>query len=355
MAINRRVIYRKAGGPRVIDLIEEEVPCLAPHEVMVRIEAAGVSFADMVQRLGCYAGQPKFPMTPGYDICGRIVEVGRDAGRRLRKGQRVAGMTVFGGQADYICLDPELLVPVSDDVDVAQVVALCSNYVAASQMMHRCAGVEPGETMLVHAAGGGIGSALLELGALYEMKIYGTVSKSKARIVEELGAVPIDYKSKDFLGEVQRLTDGKGVMAAFDAIGARNALKSVKCLSENGRLVTYGTTAAFASGRRHRFHQAADHFFSKSALPPLFNKAQSILSYNIETLRAARPGWYREDLTLLVDLLETNRLKPVIAARYPLEKAAEAHAAFANARAPGKIVLICEDMPPRPQLAIAAE
>ncbi len=338
---NRRIIYRSAGGPRVVHMIEEEAPEPAPGHVRVKVEAAGIAFADLVQRNGLYPGQPKFPMTPGYDICGRIDAVGKDAGRALKKGQRVAGVTVFGGYADYVCVDPAYLVPVSDNLDAAQVVALCLNYVTASQMLHRMAAVEPEDKILVHAAGGGVGTALLELGALYDLTMYGTVSKAKMEVVEALGGIPIDYKRKDFVKEVSRLSDGKGVMAAFDAIGGRHALRSLKVLGQDGRLVLYGMTRGFSGGRRRTFSLASDYLFSSISLLGLFAKGQSVMGYNIQRLREDRPSWYREDLTQLVSHLESGRLKPVIAARYPLEKAKEAQAAFTKAKTAGKTVLLC--------------
>ncbi len=341
MASNRRVTYRSAGGPRVIGLIEEDMPEPAPHEVRVRVEAAGVAFADIIQRNGSYPGQPAFPMTPGYDICGRVDAVGREAGRRLAKGQRVAGVTVFGGYADYVCVEPDYLVPVPEGLDAAEVVALCLNYVTASQMMHRLAAVEPDDAVLIHAAGGGVGTALLELGGLYELTMYGTVSRAKARTVEALGGIPIDYKDRDFVDEIARYTDGQGVMAAFDAIGGRHALRSAQALSPNGRLVVYGSTQGFAGGRRRLMTMLSDYLFASLSVVPLFADAHSILTYNMQRLREARPSWYREDLTLLINHLEAGRLQPVIAGRYPLEDARAAQESFIATRPAGKMVLLC--------------
>lgn len=156
MSLNRRIIYRKSGGTEVIDLIEEKLPEPEPNEVLVRVEAIGVAFADLVMRNGLYHKQPSFPMTPGYDVCGRVEAVGEKAAEHFSKGQRVAGLTVFGSYADFTCVDHSHLVAVPEDLDAAQVTALCLNYVTAWQMLHRYAAVEKGDTILVHAAGGGV-------------------------------------------------------------------------------------------------------------------------------------------------------------------------------------------------------
>ncbi|MGF1455903.1 MAG: zinc-binding dehydrogenase [Alphaproteobacteria bacterium] len=341
MARNRRVIYRSAGGSRVVDLIEEPVPQPRADEVCVAVEAAGIAFADIVQRNGLYPGQPAFPMTPGYDVCGRVHAVGREAAQHFAKGQRVAGVTVFGGYADYVCTRADHLIPVPEDAPAVEVVALCLNYITASQMLHRCAAVEPGDRVLIHAAGGGVGTALLELGGLFDLEMFGTVSKAKADIVKRLSGVPIDYRKRDFVREIDRLTGGAGVMAAFDAIGGRHARRSLKTLSENGRLVVYGLTSGFPSGRRDYLRLGLDQMLSSVGLMTVFISAQGVLGYNIEKLRTARPRWYREDLTALMAHLAAGRLRPVIAGTFPLADTRAAQEAFLRAQRPGKTVLLC--------------
>ncbi len=354
MATNRRVIYRSAGGPAVLELIEEAVPEPGPGEVCVKVEAAGLAFADIVQRNGLYPGQPGFPMTPGYDLCGRVEALGREASRRFRKGDRVAGVTVFGAYADYVIVPVEHLVAVPEGPDAAKIVALCLNYVTACQMLHRFAAVEPGDRILVHAAGGGVGTALLELGGLYDLTMYGTVSRRKAEIVERFGANPIDYKRRNFVKEVRRLSDGAGVMAAFDAVGGRHARRTLKTLNQNGRLVLYGSMGGFPKGRRSTLRLGADLLSASTSLFTLFLRAQAVLGYNIDTLRQARPGWYREDLINLVHHLEAGRLDPVIADRFPLDKAAEAQKAFIAAAKPGKLVLEAAGAGDRPKIRVPA-
>ncbi len=341
MTKNRRIVYRSAGGVQVIDLVEEAVPEPGPGEVCVAVETAGIAFADIVQRNGLYPNQPPFPMTPGYDLCGRAHRIGRDARDRFAMGERVAGVSVFGGYADYVCLPADYLVKVPDDVDAAQAVALCLNYVTASQMLHRVAMVEPEERVLIHAAGGGVGTALLELGGLFDLKMFGTVSKHKAETVHRLSGVPIDYKRKDFVKEMRRLTNGEGVMAAFDAMGGRHALRSLKTLAPQGRLVVYGSTGGFRGGRRRLMTLGLDVLFSSVSIMSLFLKGQGVFGYNIEMMRRARLQWYREDLTTLMGHLAAGRLDPLIAGRYPLAEAKAAQDAFIKARKPGKVVLDC--------------
>ena len=213
----KRVVVDHFGGPEVLRVVEEDAPRPGPGEVRVRVLAAGVSFTDAQIRAGTYLGGPKPPFTPGYELVGVVEELGPGCSR-LREGDRVGALTVWGADAERVCVPEEYAVEVPEDLDPAEVVSLVFPYMTAYQMLHRTARVKSGETVLVHGAAGRVGIAVLELGALAGLRLYGTASARDRAAVERLGAVAIDYRNEDFLARVRELT-GDGVDVALDGIG----------------------------------------------------------------------------------------------------------------------------------------
>ena len=201
----KRVIVDHFGGPEVLRVIEEDAPQPEPGEVRVRVLAAGVSFTDALLRAGSYLGGPKPPFTPGYELVGVVEELGPGCSR-LRKGDRVGALTVWGADAERVCVPEKYAVEVPEDLDPAEVVSLIFPYMTAYQMLHRTARVQPGETVLVHGAAGRVGTAALELGAVARLRPIGTCSARDRDAVERLGAVAIDYRNEDFLARVRELT-----------------------------------------------------------------------------------------------------------------------------------------------------
>ena len=174
---NHRVVVTRHGGPEVLQVVEEDLPEPGPGEVRVKILAAGVSAYDLMQRRsGSLPGVPDVPYTPGEDIAGVVDKVGEGV-TSVEPGQGVAGYPRGGGYAEYLCLPASELVPVPEGVDPAEAVCLVANYLTAHMLLHPTANVQPGERVLVHGAAGGVGSALLELGKLAGLELYGTASK----------------------------------------------------------------------------------------------------------------------------------------------------------------------------------
>src|SRR5205814_10021236 len=175
-----------------------------------------------------------------------------------------AALPISGAYTEFVCLPKRELVPVPSGLDAAEAVSLVLNYITAYQMLHRCAHVRPSQRVLIHGAAGGVGSALLQLGRLAELEMYGTCSKRGASAVSELGGVPIDYQQQDFVQEIHRLTHD-GVDVVFDGIGGTHIWRSRRALRVRGKVVAYGITSSLRrgrlasgrSGRRHRFRAIA--------------------------------------------------------------------------------------------------
>ena len=204
----KRVVVDHYGGPEVLRMVEEDDPRPGPGEVRVRVLAAGVSFTDAQLRAGTYLpGAPKPPFTPGYELVGVVEELGPGCSR-LRVGDRIGALTVWGADADRVCVPEAGAVEVPEDLDPGEVLSLLFPYMTAYQVLHRTAKAKSGETVLVHGAAGRVGVAALELGAVAGLRLYGTASARDRAKVEALGAVAIDYRNEDFLARVRELTGG---------------------------------------------------------------------------------------------------------------------------------------------------
>jgi len=342
---HKRIIVTRYGGPEALQVLEEESPEPKAGEVRVRVLAAGVSLPDLMMREGIHPETPPLPFTPGWDLVGVVDRLG-DGVSGLEPGQIVASLPIFGSYAEFVCLPPRDLVPVPDGLDTAEAVSLVLNYVTAYQMLHRSAQVKPGQRVLIHGAAGGVGSALLQLGRLAGLEIYGTCSSRGASAVSDLGGTPIDYQRQDFVTEIHRLT-GEGVDVVFDSIGGSHIWRSRKALRPGGTVVAYGLTGSLRGGRlasgrsggRHRFRAIAI-FGLYIAGGWLFPGRKRVVPYSIQWLKRLRPALFRQDLIALFDLLQQQKIKPLIARRFPLTEARQAQELLGTGGVTGKIVLV---------------
>jgi NADPH:quinone reductase-like Zn-dependent oxidoreductase len=208
-----RIIVTHYGGPDAIRVVEEECPEPKAGEVRVRVLAAGVALPDIMAREGVHPETPPVPFTPGWDLVGVVDRLG-DGVSGIEPGRLVAAMPIKGAYAEFVCLRHHELVPVPPGVDPAEAVSLVLNYITAYQMLHRSAKVRPGQRALIHGAAGGVGTALLQLGRLAGLEMYGTCSSRGAPAVSDLGAVPIDYHQQDSLMNDFCFTSSKSYTAA---------------------------------------------------------------------------------------------------------------------------------------------
>ncbi|MCC6390564.1 MAG: zinc-binding dehydrogenase [Bryobacterales bacterium] len=345
-----RIVVSRYGGPDELRVVEEERPAPKAGEARVRVLAAGVALPDVMAREGIHPETPRTPFTPGWDLVGVVDGLG--AGTfGIEPGQIVAAMPIHGAYAEFVCLSQRELVPVPSGLDAAEAVSLVLNYITAYQMMHHSAEVKRGQRVLIHGAAGGVGTALLQLGRLAGLEMYGTCSSSGAAAVREMGGVPIDYKHQDFVKEIHRLT-GDGVDAVFDPIGGSHLWHSRKALRRGGKVVGYGLISSIRGrglasgrpGRRQRFRGSAI-FGLYIAGGRLLPGRKRIVPYSIQTLKRLRPELFRQDLIALLDLLQQGKIKPVIAHRLPLAEARRAQELLGQGGVIGKIVLSCSGTP----------
>jgi len=338
------------GGPDALEVLEEECPEPKAGEVRVRVLAAGVSLPDIMAREGVHPETPRVPFTPGWDLVGVVDRLGEGVSG-TEPGQLVAAMPISGAYAEYVCLRQRELVPVPSGLDPAESVSLILNYITAYQMMHRSAKVKSGGRVLIHGASGGVGTALLQLGSLAGLEMYGTCSSRGASVVSDLGAVPIDYRDQDFVEEIRRLT-GEGVDVVFESIGGTHIWRSRKALRRGGRVVAYGLTGMLRGGRlasgrpghRQRF-RGVPIFVVYMAGGWLLPGRKRVALYSIQWLKRLKPAWFRQDLIALFELLQEQKIKPLIAQRFPLAEARQAQEMLGKGGVTGKIVLVCGGSP----------
>jgi NADPH:quinone reductase-like Zn-dependent oxidoreductase len=340
-----RIIITHYGGPDALRVVEEDCPEPKDGEVRVRVLAAGVSLPDVMMREGIHPETPTLPFTPGWDLVGVVDRLGAGVSG-IEPGQIVAALPISGAYAEFVCLPQGELVPVPFGLDAAEAVSLVLNYVTAYQMLHRSAKVRPGQRVLIHGAAGGVGSALLQLGRLSGLEMYGTCSSQGASAVSDLGGIPIDYQHQDFVEEIHRLTS-EGVDVVFDSIGGTHIWRSRKAVRPGGRVVAYGLTGSLRDGRlasgrpgrRHRFREIAI-FGVYIAGGWLLPGRKRVVLYSIQWLKRLRPAWFRQDLIALFDLLQQKKIKPLIAQRLPLAEARHAQELLGKGGVTGKLVLV---------------
>ncbi len=330
----KRIIITDFGGPEVLKMIEEPVlPEPKRGEIRVKVLVSGAAFTDVMIRKGMYPDvKEKPPFSPGYDMVGVVDKLGEGT-TRFKVGQTVADLTIIGSYSEYICLPEDRLTLVPEGLDPAEAVSLILSYVTAYQMLNRVAKVKKGQSILLHGAGGAVGTATLQLGRLLDLKIYGTASKAKHELISKLGATAIDYKNENW-GERIRTLTGDGVDGVFDPIGGENLKKSFSVLRKGGILVAYGFyNAVMGKGGSIPLD------FIRLKLWNLLPNGRSTVFYSIGAMRQKHPHWFSEDLTHLFHLLAQGKIKPVIAARMPLAEVRRAHELIETAGVQGKIVL----------------
>lgn len=328
----KKIIISKFGGPEVLQLVhEEQLPEPKTGEVRVKVLKTGANFTDVMIRKGKYPDvKQKPPFSPGYNMIGIVDKCGEGA-TRFQTGQRVADMTVIGAYSEYICLPEKNLSPVPDEVDSSDALSLILSYMTAWQMLHRMANLQTGQSILVHGAAGAVGAALLQLGNLKNLKMYGTASSPKHDIIYAHGATPIDYKNEDFVEMVKK--QNGGVDAVFDPIGGSNFKRSFKALNPGGKLVAFGFyNSVMGKGGNIPIE------FLKIKLWNILPNKRSTSFYSIGGWRKKHPEWFHEDLEKLFELLREGKINPVISEHFPLEKAAEVQQKIERAELKGKVI-----------------
>ncbi|MFD9392196.1 medium chain dehydrogenase/reductase family protein [Streptomyces sp. NPDC060000] len=315
------------------------VPAPGPGQVLIRMEATGVSFAEQQMRRGRYYDQPPFPFVPGYDLVGTVLTTGTGVEPGLT-GTRVAALVKVGGWATHVLVDAADVVPVPAGVDAAEAETLVLNGITAWQMLHRKARIRAGGTVVVHGANGGVGSVLVQLAKAAGVKVIGTASARHHDALRQQGVTPVDYRTGDLAARIRELAPG-GVDAVFDHVGGRGIVDSWRLLAPGGTLVSYGTasTRDDEGSKQWPVLKLLGRLWLWNALP---NRRRAYF-FNVWAGRALARNRFRSrlrsDLTQLFAALQRGDVTPRIAARLPLTEVAEALRLAESGTVAGKVVL----------------
>ena len=333
---NRVVRVKRFGGADGLEVVDAPLPSAGRGEVRIRVLASGLEYTDVVIRRHLYAQtmlrRPPFVLV--YDVVGEIDQLG-DGVSGFQIGDRVADMTVVGSNAAYRTLRADHLARVPPGVDAAEAAALILSWTTAYQLLHRSAGVQRGQHVLVQGAAGAVGQALLVLGRLAGLDLWGTARGSHAALVRELGATPIDYQREDFT----RVLPG-GFDVVFDGIGEDGYRRSFAALKRGGLLCAYGYTASVQSQRRlHTILIWIARLYLWRRLLSWLPGGKRVRVYSINAMRARHPAWFQGDLERLFGLLAAGAIRPRVAERISFDEVAEAHRRLEAGGLDGKLVL----------------
>ncbi|MFD9284427.1 medium chain dehydrogenase/reductase family protein [Streptomyces mirabilis] len=325
--------------PEGLEIRHGAVPAAGPGQVVIRMEATGVSFAEQQMRRGRYYDQPAFPFVPGYDLVGTILTTGEGVEPALA-GTRVAALVKVGGWASHVLVDAADVVPVPDGIGAAEAETVVVNGITAWQMLHRKAHVRAGQTILVHGANGGVGSVLVQLAQAADVKVIGTASARHHDALREQGVIPVDYRTEDVAARVRELAPA-GVDAVFDHVGGRSAVDSWHLLAPGGTLVSYGSasTRDDEGSKQWPVLKLLGRVWLWNALP---NRRRAYF-FNVWAGRALAKNRFRAqlraDLTQVFGALQRGDVTAQIAAQLPLTRVADALRLAESGTVAGKVVL----------------
>lgn len=319
------ITFEQYGGPEVLQYIEQERPTPGDNEVLVEVKAIGINYADTARREGQYVVPTPLPYIPGSEIAGVIAEVGSKV-TKFQVGMRVSALIESGGYADFVALDENMLIPIPDGVDFEQAVALPLQGLSAYHILKTMGRLVPGETVLIHAAAGGVGAIAVQLAKLFGAgKIIATASSAeKLEHAKAMGATHlVDYSKEGWVDEVKSITDNKGVDLALEMVGGDVFNQTLKCLAPFGRLVIFGA----ASGEQAQFHPGQ-----------LMRKNQSVIGFFLPQIMR-HPELFQQSFKELLGYMASGQLKLTIGGSYPLADAAEVHRLLQSRKTIGKLVL----------------
>ena len=340
----RAVVLPRHGTHDVLRVEERPDPQPGPGEVRIKVEAAGLNFADLMARIGMYPDAPKVPSVLGYEVAGTVDSVGPGVDA-VSPGARVAAGTKFGGFAELAVAEIAHTVPIPESMSMADAAAIPLNYATAYAALVIMGGVRQGDRVLIHSAGGGVGIAATQLAHHFGAFVIGSASASKHTRVRQEGAdETIDHYSQDVAAEVRRLTGGEGVDIILDALGPATLRRDWRILRAGGRVVAFGASQVRTGDRRNlpaALRMVAT--FPFATMP--WWKAHGMMNENKGVFGLNLFHWWEQAGSLerlvapLRSLVESGVVRPVVDSTFPFERAADAHRRLESGASVGKVVL----------------
>ena len=341
----RAVVITENGDPEVLQIQERPDPAVGAGEVRIKVEAAGINFADLLARTGMYPDAPKPPSVVGYEVSGTIESLGEGV-TNLATGDRVLAGTQFNGYAELVVASAEDVIPLPESLSFEQGAAIPVNYATAYAGLVLMGGLREGDRVLIHAAAGGVGIAGSQIARNIGAEVFGTASASKHDAIRSHGVDhPIDYRGSDFEAAVNEITGGEGIDVALDAIGPSSFRKDYRLLRPGGRLICFGISEA-QTGTGRNLPGLIKGLASMATATMPWWKSLAIMNENKGVFGLNMLSWWKTEGSIkrAIDPLradfEAGRLVPVVAESFPFEQAAAAHRFIHERRNVGKVVLV---------------
>ncbi|WP_312907260.1 quinone oxidoreductase family protein [Natronosalvus caseinilyticus] len=321
----RVIEVNEYGDSGVLQTAEHEVPQPGPGEVRIDVEAAGINFADVMQRRGVYPGGPEPPYVPGMEAAGTVDATGE--GIDLEEGDRVVGMLGGGGYAEYATANAQMLLPIPDGMSFEEAAGFPVQFLTAHSCLFEWGGLEEGESVLIQAAAGGVGTAAVQLASRAGAEVFGTASiEEKLELAADLGCDhPIQYTEVDFRDPVEEATDGEGVDLVLESVGDDVFDRSLDALGHFGRLVTYGVASGVPASAENR---------------RLLFENKSVVGFHLGQASRHDPKRIMQAIPDLTQGLADGELEVIVGETFALEDASEAHQFIEDRKSVGKVVLI---------------
>ena len=329
------------GPPNVLTIMELPTPVPAEGEVLVKVRAIGVNFADVFARLGVYPGIPKPPFVPGIEYAGVVEKTGKGV-RRVKRGDRVFGFTRQNGYAEYVCVKQDYAMKMPPRMTFEHAAAFTVAYLTAYHGIVNLAHGHKGEKILIHAGAGGVGVASIQIAKHLGLEVFTTVgSDEKARVVTEQGADHvINYNARDFCEVIRRETNGYGVDVIMDGVAGRAYRKGMKLLAPMGRYVLFGVSSVNAPKRLNIPRIVIDYFTTpRILLPTQLQRNVGYYAFNLYFL-THKVHLMSSSLEKLIAWYRKGALKPLIDRTFPLDQVVQVHQFLQSRKAVGRIVII---------------
>ncbi len=335
-------LIKNGSSESAFDLRDLKLEEPGEGEVTIEVEAFGLNFADVMARLGYYRACPPLPTVIGYDVVGKIIKKGRNV-RGLEIGQRVTSLTRFGGYATHVNTNQNGVVPVKEDTDAGVALALATQYSTAYYAAEYSMNLQKGEHVLIQAAAGGVGTALIQLTKRKGCIIYGTAgSEEKIEYIKKQGVdFPVNYRKQDFYEYIKAQRGEKSIDAIFDSIGGNYVKKGLKLLAPGGKLAMYGAAQiAGNSDKKSIFRQLKVLFgFGKYSPTQFFGNSQALIGVNMLQIGDFKPYILKKCMTDVVELYNKGEINPVVGKVFDAKDIVDAHNFLQNRKSVGKLIV----------------
>jgi NADPH:quinone reductase-like Zn-dependent oxidoreductase len=340
----RAMVVRRYGPPEVFESRELPDPQPKAGEVLIRVKAIGINFADLLQRMGIYPGTPKPPFVPGLEIAGvveKIADAGKSAeGQPLKTGDAVVAFTQFNAYAEWVVVPKAQIYRLPAGMPFDDAAAIPVNYLTAYHSMFAMGNLQAGDRILIHGAAGGVGIAAVQLAKARGLVIFGTAGPAKQEYLRKIGVDhAIDYTKSNFVDVVHKFAPD-GIEMAMDAIGGKSFAESERCLGLTGRLVVYGFSAAAGPGGKRSWLRGLRALLQTPRFHPLklMSLNHAVIGVNLGQMQS-RGAILRSELDELFRMYTAEKIKPVIGKSFPLAEAAAAHRFIHERKNIGKVLL----------------